>query len=163
MNQQKKPNHIIDFLFPIVQFFVFTISAVVVILLATKIYESTTTASSLNNVSRTTLAYVSEKIHQSDLRANVSITKMDGIDALALYHADDKEGYTTYIYYHEGAVKELFIKNQITPTVSMGNIIAQATDFHMQQLEEDLLRFTCTDANGQSFSTIVGLHSLEER
>ncbi|MBQ7360281.1 MAG: DUF4860 domain-containing protein [Lachnospiraceae bacterium] len=163
MKQTKAHNHIIDFLFPIILFFVFTISAVVVILLATRIYESTTTASSLNNVSRTSLSYVSEKIHHSDCKAFVSVTEIEGTDALALYHQDDKEGYTTYIYYHDGALKELFIKNQIEPALNMGNAIAVVSDFLVEQIEPDLYRLSCIDANGRSVSTVVGLHSYTER
>lgn len=163
MKSQQKQNHVIDFLFPIVLFFIFTISAVVVILLATKIYESTTTASSMNNVSHTALSYVSEKIHQSDCLASVSITKLDGVDALTLRHINKKDGYTTYIYYYEGVLKELFIKNGITASLSAGNSIATVADFQMQQLEDGLLRFTCVDTKGQNHSIIVGLHSALER
>lgn len=163
MKKSKIHNHIIDFLFPIALFFVFTISAVVVILLATKIYESTTTASSLNNVSRTALSYVSEKIHQSDIKADVSITQIEGVDALALNHKDNRNGYTTYIYFHDGALMELFIKNQVEPTLNMGNSIATVSAFQIEQIEPNLLRLSCVDENGRTFSTVVGVHSNTER
>ena len=56
----------IDFLFPVALFFVFALSALTVILLAARIYQSTTESSSLNYTARTSLSYINEKIHQND-------------------------------------------------------------------------------------------------
>ncbi len=163
MKDMHKRNHIIDSLFPIVLFFVFTVSAVIVILLATKIYESTTERSTLNNVAYTSLTYVSEKVHRNDSLSNISLTDMDGTMALTFLHTGDKEGYTTYIYYHDGFLKELFIKNQVVPSLSMGTSISKVTDFEIKQIESNLFRISCVDESGHTISTIVGLRSSTER
>ena len=48
MRFRTQQNHMIDFLFPVALFFVFAVSAMTVILLATGIYRSTTEHSSRN-------------------------------------------------------------------------------------------------------------------
>ena len=59
--RERQTSHMIDFLFPLALFFCFAVSAIVLILMATGIYRSTTESSARNHVGRTALAYVSEK------------------------------------------------------------------------------------------------------
>ena len=73
MRFRLKQRHMIDFLFPVALFFVFALSALTVILLATQIYRSTTENSSLNYTARTSLSYISEKVHQNDSRQSISL------------------------------------------------------------------------------------------
>ena len=120
MRSNSRRTHMIDLLFPIILFFIFTISAVVVILLATRIYESTTRASGLNDTSRTALSYVSEKIHQSDSFNTITLGTLDDCEALIITHTDELAGYITYIYVYENQLKELFIKNGVTAKASVG-------------------------------------------
>ena len=98
MYMQDKKKHMIDFLFPVVLFFVFTLSALTVILLAAGIYQSTTEESSLNDSARTSLSYISEKLHQSDAADSVSIGTFDGCEALILKHSSDDDDYLSLIH-----------------------------------------------------------------
>lgn len=163
MRPNQKTKHTIDLLFPIVLFVIFTLSAVVVILLATRIYESTTSSSSLNSVSRTALTYISEKIHANDHLTSIDIESFDGVDAIALHHVGEKEGYTTYIYFHDGSLKELFIKDSVPPTTALGDSIAKLSEFSIKQLNSSLFLLSCVDQNGNTTSTVVGIHSTVER
>lgn len=61
--------HIIDVIFPIAVFFVFAASSLAVLMLASKIYDDTSTSASDNYSSRTAFAYVSEKLRQHDSRS----------------------------------------------------------------------------------------------
>ena len=106
MRFRTKHKHMIDFLFPVALFFVFALSALTVILLAAKIYQSTTEHSSFNYTSRTCLSYIAEKIHQNDVGGTVSIGTFDGCDALVLEQAHGEDTYYTYIYVHENELKE---------------------------------------------------------
>lgn len=163
MRSNSRRNHMIDLLFPIILFLIFTISAVVVILLATRIYESTTAASVLNDTSRTSLSYISEKIHQSDSSDCISLGMFDDCDALIMTHTDERAGYTTYIYVYENQLKELFIKNGVTATASAGKTILQVQNLRMEEVSDRLLRISTQDANGRIVSTLVGLRSTSER
>ena len=91
MEFRLKRRHMIDLLFPIALFFVFALSALTLILLAARIYQSTTANSSLQYTSRTGLAYISEKIHQNDEDGAVYLGNFDGQDAVIL---EQKQGDT---------------------------------------------------------------------
>lgn len=163
MNERKRPNHMIDSLFPVVLFFLFTICALVVLLLAVRVYESTTDNSARNNVSQATLIYITEKMHQNDCGTDITITEIEGHTALQLSHAGNKEGYVTYMYHYNNSLYELFIRSDISPSLSAGSPIAQIADFSVELSAENLLRLYVTDDKGNSFSALVGIHSVTER
>ena len=101
MRFQSRKHHIIDILFPISLYFVFTVSALTVLLLATNIYRTTTENSALNFNANTSLSYITEKIHQNDTEGAVSIGSFDGHQALILkQHYNDTE-YVTYMSVRE--------------------------------------------------------------
>ncbi len=63
MRFRVKQRHMIDFLFPVALFFVFALSALTVILLATQIYKSTTENSSLNYTRRITPTFTPARMN----------------------------------------------------------------------------------------------------
>lgn len=156
-------NHMVDFMFPIALFFVFAVSAIVVILLAAGIYESTTQRSMLNDTSRTTLSYISEKIHQNDAEGEISLGEFDSCPALIMEHGGEMEGYTTYIYVYENELRELLATGEAQANASVGKSIMAVEDFDMEELEGGLFRFSCTNADGHEVSTIVGVRSAADR
>lgn len=163
MKKLQKQNHMVDSLFPMVLFFLFTFCAVVVLLLSIRIYESITDNSYRNNVSRTALTYVSEKIHQNDCGSSVSVEELDGIPALKITHTDTKDGYVTYIYCRENELQELFIRDDIVPDADAGSRIANVTVFDIMLLSPSLLQLSCEDEMGNHFQTLVGIRSIAER
>lgn len=160
MRFRMKRNHMIDFLFPVALFFVFALSALTLILLAARIYQSTTENSSLNYSSRTCLSYISEKIHQNDMDGKVTIGSFDGCDALIMEQNIGEDIYYTYIYANNKELKELFIKDGVTAKASAGRTILEIQNFSMKQLSNNLLEFTCTDKKNQTASTIIGIRSM---
>ena len=159
MRFQTQKKHVVDLLFPMALFFVFAISALTVILLATNIYQRTTQSSSLNYTSGTSLAYISEKIRQNDVADGVSLGMFDGHDSLILRQTYEGSVYHTYIYVDDGNLKELFIKDGVDASASAGTSIMPVSSFQMQELKDGLYQFTCIDANGTKASTIVGVRS----
>lgn len=159
MHFRAKQRHMIDFLFPVALFFVFALSAVTVILLATRIYQSEAENSSLNYTSRTSLSYISEKIHQNDLTDSVSLGSFDGCDALVLRHETSDAVYYTYIYSYQNELKEIFIKDGAATNAAAGQTILKVQDFSMEQVADGLFSFQCTDESGQSASTLVSVRS----
>lgn len=159
MQLRTRQTHMIDFLFPVALLFVFAVSALTVILLAADIYRSTTAHSSLNYTARTSLSYISEKIHQNDTGGQVSIGIYDGCDALILEQEYNQTAYRTYIYVYENELKELFAKKDTEFPASTGKTILAVEDFSMDTVKNGVFRFSCTDADGQTASTVVGVHS----
>ena len=159
MRFRLKQRHMIDFLFPVALFFVFALSALTVILLATRIYQSTTENSSLNYTSKTSLSYISEKIHQHDTKDTVSIGTFDGCDALVFRQDTGDAAYFTYIYSYQGELKEIFLKDGAETNAAAGQTILKIQDFSMEQAADGLFAFRCTDEAGQTASAVVGIRS----
>lgn len=159
MRFKTKQRHMIDFLFPVALFFVFALSALTVILLATRIYQSTTENSSLNYTSRTSLSYISEKIHQQDQEGSVSLGTFDGCEALVFRQETSGAVYFTYIYAYQDELKEIFLKQGASTDAAAGQTILKVKDFSMSQLSDSLFSFQCTDEAGQKASTVVGVRS----
>ncbi|MCI8996687.1 MAG: DUF4860 domain-containing protein [Lachnospiraceae bacterium] len=159
MRFRTKHRHMIDLLFPVALFFVFALSALTVLLIAARIYQSTTEHSSLHDTSRTSLSYISEKLHQSDEAGSVSLGTFDGCDALIIQQTHGEHTYYTYIYSYEGQLRELFVKAGVNTSASSGMAILEVQDFSMEELSDGLLKFSCTDQEGQTTSSMIGLRS----
>lgn len=103
-------NHTIDLLFPAALFFVFAVSALSVLLMSTRVYQSVVQRSSLNDPARTSLSYISEKLHQSDSDCLASIGSFDGCEALIIKQSYEDSSYFTYIYVYNQELKEQFVR-----------------------------------------------------
>lgn len=159
MRFQIKRKHMIDFLFPVALFFVFALSALATILLAARIYQDTTEHSALNYTSRTSLSYISEKLHQNDFDGTVSLGSFDGCDAIVMEQKHENEIYYTYIYACGQELKELFIKKDVQASASSGRTILMIEDFSAEQLSDHLLRISCRDQRGQDATAIISIKS----
>lgn len=159
MKLRTKRKHIIDFIFPIALFVVFALCALTVLLLAARIYRSTTENSSLNYTSRTALSYISEKIHQNDVNGDVFFGKLDEKPALVMKQTYNDAVYYTYIYAYNKELKELFIKGDTSAEPASGKTIMEVDEFTIEKAGENLLRFRCIDKNQQEDSIIVAIKS----
>ena len=108
MNRNPARKHSTDILFVLVLFLVFTSSALAVILLGARVYQSTSSRMDSNYNVRTALAYVSEKIRQNDESGAVSLCELDGIPALTLSQRMEDTSYITYLYFQDGAFQRGF-------------------------------------------------------
>lgn len=154
---QKK--HVIDFIFPVALFFVFAVTALIVILLATDIYKTTTEQAQVHDSSRTSLAYISEKIRQHDTKGSISLGTLDGQDSLILKTVIGDASYTTYIYEYEGMLKELFAKDGAKLSPAAGSDIMEIGGFSMEALTDSLFQFTITTEDGTESSVTIGVRS----
>ena len=159
MGFRLKRRHMIDFIFPIALFFVFALSALTLILLSTQIYQSTTENSSLQYTARTGLAYISEKIHQTDGDGRIYLDTCDGCDALVMEQTYGEDTYLTYIYASGRNLKELFIRNGVEASAADGRTILEIRNFSMKQISENLFQFDCTDKRNKASSAIIGIRS----
>lgn len=157
MRRESAKHHVIDFLFPIVLFFLFTISAVIIVLLAGRVYQSSVENASRNNNARTALSYITEKVHQNDSEGTIFLGTFDGCQALILKQEYNDITYYTYIYPHEDMLKELFIKEGANATAENGKTILDIQEFSMEAANDHLLRCSCTDSNGTSASMLIGV------
>lgn len=66
MKFQKQSGHVVDFLFTLSLFGVFTICALIVAAIGVQVYQNTVSNMENNYTVRTSLTYVAEKIRQHD-------------------------------------------------------------------------------------------------
>ncbi len=154
-----KQKHMIDVIFPIALFVIFALSALTVLLLAARIYRFTTENSALNYTARTGLSYISEKIHQNDVDGQIEIGELDGQEALIMTQEYEDTKYYTYIYAYDNELRELFMKEDARAELSAGTSIMEIQGFSMEQKDEGVFRFICTDQNNQTDSILVAVRS----
>lgn len=159
MRFQPRKHHIIDILFPISLYFVFTVSALTVLLLATNVYRTTTENSALNFNANTSLSYITEKIHQNDTEGAVSIGSFDGHQALILKQHYNGTEYVTYIYVSEGNLMELYTKSSADVDAGSGKVILPLQSLDMEMPQSDLLHLTCTDTQGHTVASYISIYS----
>ena len=105
------------------------------------------------------MSYISEKIHQNDRNGAVYLGNFDGYDALVMEQDLEDTVYYTYIYACDNELKELFTSGNSSIKASSGQTIMEIEDFSMEQISDDLLKFSCTDQNSQQASTMISIRS----
>ena len=153
----KDRKHFIDFLFPLTLFLVFASLSITLILMATNVYRETVQNSYYNNNARLSLAYITEKIHQNNNEDQIRITKINTTKVLEIRHPGPTTSYYTYIYFKDGYLKELFIKEELTADLEFGRNIANLSSFTMEEFSSNLYSFTCTDLNQHETTILVGI------
>ena len=158
---KRSHQHTIDFLFPIALFFVFSATALMVLLLSANIYQSVVNSSNTSFEQGTSLAYITGKIRQNDAGGTntVYITEFHSYDCLAIEQEYAGNSYVTYIYEAEGELKELFLQKGVEASAAAGTTVMEAADLKMQEVSDGLFQFTCTSKNGTSDSVLVSVHS----
>lgn len=156
---QKQQKHIIDLLFVIALFCLFALSAIFLISIGADIYGKTMTNMEHNFDARTSLAYVTEKIRQSDQMDQIAIGNLDDCPALVItYHTSDST-YITYIYEFNGYLKELMIKDAISLGPEAGQNILEIKDFQVRQINDQLISCIIETTDEQTYDLLISLHS----
>lgn len=151
--------HVIDMAFPIVLFFVFAASALMVVMLAASVYGNTTDGLQVNDQSRTALSYVSEKVRQSDAQGGMKIVNIEGTQCLSMSAEYNGTGYVTYIYEYDGMLKELFVRDDAPISLKSGMDITEISSMSMKQGEGGLYHFTVVDSKGRESSLALSERS----
>lgn len=155
----KQQKHIIDILFVIALFCLFTLSAIFLISIGADIYGKTVTNMENNFETRTALAYVTEKVHQSDRKDRISIGTLGDCEALVITsHAANSE-YHTYLYEYEGQLKELMVRQGIILGPEAGQNILEVSDFHIRLVNDKLIGCTIEINADESYDLYISLHS----
>lgn len=161
MNDRKEKPHIVDVLFVLALFGVFTLSALVLVILGANIYKQTVSHMTENYDSRMACSYFAEKIRQNDLASSVELGELYDTEALVFSQEINGETYATYLYYHNGYLKELFMKkdgNIGDNPLSAGNSIMKLDSLDMEMLSDNLLKIYFTLAPGQEQHVYISTH-----
>lgn len=159
MDFKQKNRHMVDFLFVIVLFCVFALSALMLVMIGSNVYKKTVSSMDQNYNTRTSFAYITEKIRQSDSKGAVSIGSFDGADTLILTTASNNTVYNTYIYMYDGYLKELFAKSDATISLESGQNILPISHFTLNEINAHLYQFALTSENNVTYNLYVSTRS----
>ncbi len=160
MNKENDKRHIIDTVFVICLLLLFLLSALTIIAIGANIYTKTVTQTNNNYAQRVSIAYVTEKVRQSDVDGNIFVTELFGQNVLVFQQELNGDLYNTYIYSYDGYLMELFARDDLTnfypPT---GQKILKISSFDIEQVKEGLLNATVTDVDGTEEHVYIAVHS----
>ena len=162
MQPKQEKRHIVDVLFVLALFAVFALSALILVVLGANIYKSTVASMSQNFESRTACSYISEKVRQNDIYDSIYIDTLENCEALVFSKDVYGSVYATYIYFHDGELKELFMRagsNIGSDPLEAGTSIMELQDFHLEYVNNNLLAITLTTTEGETKTIYTALHS----
>lgn len=152
-HQEKK--HVIDLIFPLAIFFVFAVSALLVLLLSVHIYGDQTDKTLKNFESSTPLSYITEKVRQNDSQGNITIEDLNGVNSLVLHGTSSDVTYSTYLYVYNGWLKELTIRDDTSASPEAGKNIIEASNLQVENFSAHTYKITVTDLEGDSQTRIL--------
>jgi len=116
---------------------------------------------SVNYDSRTAVSYIMEKVRQSDTADSISLTTLEDVPALCMLSKIDEDTYCTYLYYYEGHLKELFMRQgtslggQLLPA---GTDILELTDLTFSYAGNDLIRVCLQTPSRETHTFYIHVH-----
>lgn len=163
----KQERHfVVDVLFVLALFGVFAISALVLVTVGADVYQHTVRDMSRNYDDRTAIAYITEKIRQSDYTLSdgshaVTLGLLEQQPALILTDEWNGEEYDTYLYLHNGWLKELYTRRDSYIGDNMldaGQNILRLDALEYQLFGDELLSVSMTTPDGETRQLYLSLH-----
>lgn len=155
----KQQKHIIDILFVLTFFGLFALSAIFLISVGANVYSKTVNHMDENFDTRTSLAYITEKIRQSDQEGGVCVGKLNDRDAIIITTHGSDTDYYTYLYQHDGYLKELMVRQDIPLGPEAGQNILKVSDFSVTPIGDKLMNCRISINEEQSFDLLISVHA----
>lgn len=150
-----------DILFPLGVLAGFAAAVITVLLMTAGVYQGNVERSANSFSGPTALAYLTEKLHQSDRADAVSIEQMDGVDALVFSVENQGIRYDTYLYCYEGMLRELMVNQELTASADLGRELLPLEGLELELVDDNLIRLRCTDDTSTTRESYVSLKSGE--
>lgn len=143
-----RETHRIDSIFIMLLFFLFALTAFVLIMIGVRQYKATANAMDYNYEIRTVTSYLREKTRQNSSNSPISIENINGTKALCLKSTIKDNVYNTYIYYYDGSLREMYIQDGTSFTLNLGQQIVTISGFDMVKTDDGLIIVTISDSFG---------------
>lgn len=157
--RRQNPGHMIDFLFVLSLFCVFTVTAFIVVIIGANVYRTTVNHMENTYSTRTALSYVTEKIRQHDEQGLVSLSELDGTPALLLRDTSENAEYITYIYSDGTSLLEFTAKEGTPVSADMGQEVIKVKDFSITEEDNGFLRLSACDTDDNTVSMYLHLRN----
>lgn len=132
-------NHIIDNIFIITLFCIFSVTVLACAISGSTIYKRIASADSERYNERTSLEYIQTKLRHYDDSGMIYLTDFCGANAVAMDETDDGIVYTTIIYYHDGYIRELFTEKNSDFSAEDGVEIIPAKNLYFTMENDSLI------------------------
>jgi len=161
VTKAKGGKHVVDVLFTLALFCAFTAASLIVVFIGADVYSSTVERGEISFEVNTTLTYVTTKIRQHDTAGAVSIREIEGQRALVLERYTAGNIFQTWIYHHNGALRELFINSENTQSLRLGagQELLRLYRFEIEMPQDNLVIVTAESAGGVSARALVSIRS----
>lgn len=147
-------NRNIHVLFSLSLFLIFVIGSFFIITYEIMGYQNIITSSKQEDELLLPLSFINTKIKSNDSYQTCEITEIDNVACLKIKTSQT----TTYIYLHEGYLKELYVSNDYIPKLNEGSKLFVIDNINMSQ-QDGLLEFTVVK-NGARKSIAIYLHGI---
>lgn len=155
----KQQKHIIDILFVLTLFGLFALSAIFLISVGADVYSKTVEHMDESFDARTSMAYITEKIRQSDKSSSLSVELWENRDAIIITTQNADMNYYTYLYEHDGFLKELMVREDIPLGPEAGVKILPVTDFTLTPINDKLMNCQISVKEDQTYDLWISVHS----
>lgn len=162
MNKPTGHHHMVDILFVLSLFCVFAVSSVLLILFGANIYKKTVQQMDSNYTSRTSIAYITEKIRQSDTANSIYLTSQEETQVLMLINTINGIPYATSLYEYDGYLHELFARTDMKLPLDAGQPIMELHDLSFSQITPNILEIRFIDSTAEQQIIYVSMHSTME-
>lgn len=133
---------VIDILFTLALFCVFSVTALGITLIGSKVYKNSSQAMENHFNSATAFSYIKEKIHQNDHGGEVSIEEVEGHSVLVLNNKTEQGDFKTMIYLKDQSLMELFVPANSEVGLSAGQPIVSAQKFEIEPVRTGLYKLS---------------------
>lgn len=150
---------VVDVLFTLALFCVFSATAFGITLIGSKIYKDSTKSMEDHFNSTTAFSYLKEKIRQYDHSDGVSIEEYDGQQVLVLKSEREGVMFQTLIYMQDHSLMELFVPANTEVGLSAGQPISNIQKFSVEEMKKGLFKLSITGTDSVERELIVTVQS----
>ena len=147
-----------EIIFTTLLIFIFSISALGIVLIGGEVYKGIINYSDENYQLRTSLSYVATKVRQSDGRDMISIKEIDGLNVLVMLEKDDGALYEKWIYHRDGALWEAYFLSGIGFDTEDGDKIMDIAKVDIK-IEAGSVKISAETDEGRTSSLSVALRT----
>lgn len=152
--QKKSVFHSADTFFVLILFAAFVLMALFISATGALSYKKSAVQMEERFNKQTCISYITAKIRSNNESGKISIVDFNGKEALCISDNFGEAVYNTYIYQHDGMIRELFCNAEITLDPAAGSALTEAAELSFEK-EGSLYKITVTDENGSSCEFFV--------
>jgi len=137
----------IDTIFVLMLFCIFAMSVLMVLMLNGKIYQNMNELSRAGHNEQVSLSYIWSRVKNEDAAGKLRVGDFNGRDALCFDEKCGGVSYSTFVYFYDGYIRELFCQSGLELALEDGERVIEAQDFSVRQLESGLIKVTAEEGS----------------